>query len=161
MRRDRVAGADVCPFRGQYLRAGRGRRRERAFCPRAFSLFQRGRMIKPPIDSHLFSPSRRTPHSAKRDAGATADHKTRTAVRGKAACASIYIPVYDEESPLSRSLSSLLSIRKAEIRLSNIHVARSDEAGLRASRLIGCIFRPRSNERGREIEIAEYFIASR
>lgn len=58
-----------------------------AFCPssRAFSPFQRGdRMIKLPIDSHLFSslppwtPPVRPSQRRMRGTGATVDHKTRT-----------------------------------------------------------------------------------
>lgn len=121
---DRVA-EDVCtPFRGQYLwlRA----QGSRAFCPssqqsRAFPLlFQRAgpggggsrrgaaRMIKLPIDSHLFSaPPRILPSAMAGDAGHRCYVRPQNENNSrKAACASIYIPQTLPPSPFI--LTSLL-----------------------------------------------------
>lgn len=128
MRRDRVAGTIVCLSEGNISKPGDSR----VFCPssRAFSLFQRGdRMIKLPIDSHLFS-SPRAPSvrpSWRCEAQVLpGDHKTRT-TRAKLLAHRFMSPI----PPLSaastsrarRLYSSLLSVFDvSEIRLSNMHV---------------------------------------
>lgn len=131
MRRDRVAGTIVRLSEGNISKPPGGEGGSRAFCPssRAFSLFQRGdRMIKLPIDSHLFSspppPPVRPLVAAMR--GTRCYQATTKRERAAQSCLRIdlYLPFppYPQPPPLARRLySSLLSVFDvSEIRLSNM-----------------------------------------